>query len=227
MANNNYDFSSQITRLGIYTTATALVANFIPALYLAFGLGISPSFQDILKIWSVAAAAFGVGWVLQVVSFFPVLGSAGSYIGWTAGSVADLRVPAVAMAQKSANVEAGTPEGDVVSTLGISTSVFVSVIIIAMFTLVGASVIPYLPKFVTKAFQFIVPAVFGAVYVEMASKDYKLGLVVLTLCAAVVAFAPKLGIPGWSLMAVGIVVAVLAARVKYKLAKINRPSERA
>ena len=219
MTNSNYDFGSQITRLGILTTAAALVANFIPALYLAVGLGISPSFQDLLKIWGVAAAAFGVGWVIQVVSFFPLLGSAGSYIGWTAGSVADLRTPAVTMAQKAADVEAGTPEGDVISTLGIATSVFVSVAIIAVFTLVGASIIPLLPKFVTKAFQFIVPAVFGAVYVELASKDYKLGLIVIVLAAAVVAFAPKLGVPGWSLMAVGIAVAILAARIKYQMTK--------
>lgn len=219
MVNSNYDFGAQITRLGIYTTAVALIANFVPALYLAFGLGISPSLQDILKIWSVALAAFGVGWALQVVSFFPVLGSAGSYIGWIAGSVADLRVPAVTMAQKSAKVEAGTPEGDVISTLGISTSVFVSVAMITVFTLVGASVIPHLPSFVTKAFQFIVPAVFGAVYVEMASKDFKLGTVIFAVCAAVVFFAAKLGIPAWSLMGVGIIAAVLVARIKFKLNK--------
>lgn len=219
MANSDYDFSSQITRLGIYTTAAALIANFVPALYLAFGIGVSPTFEDLLKIWGVAAAAFGVGWVIQVVSFFPVLGSAGSYIGWTAGSVADLRVPAVAMAQKAAKVEAGTPEGDVVSTLGIATSVFVSVTIIAIFTIVGASIIPLLPKFITKAFQFIVPSVFGAVYVELASKDYMLGFIVIALAASVVAFAPKLGIPGWSLMAVGIAVAVLAGRIKYQMTK--------
>ncbi|MHC1758199.1 MAG: hypothetical protein AB9917_01555 [Negativicutes bacterium] len=219
MTNSNKDFGSQITRLGVYTTALALIANFIPALYLAFGLGISPSMNDLFKIWSVAAAAFGVGWVIQVVSFFPVLGSAGSYIGWIAGSVADLRTPAVTMAQKAAKVEAGTPEGDVISTLGIATSVFVSVTIIAIFTFVGASIIPLLPRFVTKAFQFIVPAVFGAVYVELSSKDYSLGLIIFALGASVVAFAPKLGIPGWSLMAVGIVVAVLAARIKYQLTK--------
>lgn len=219
MENSSYDFNAQITSLGIYTTAAALIANFAPAVYLAIGLGISPSLPDILKIWSVAAAAFGIGWVIQVVSFFPALGSAGSYIGWVAGSVADLRLPAVTMAQKAAGVEAGTTEGDVISTLGITTSVFVSVTIIAVFTLVGASIIPYFPAFVKKAFQFIAPAVFGAVYVEMASRDYLLGVIVIVLGAAVVFVAPKLGIPGWSLMAVGIVLAVVAARVKYRLSK--------
>lgn len=219
MEKSNCDFSSQINRLGVYTTAAALIANFVPALYLAIGLGVSPSFQDLLKIWSVAAAAFGVGWVLQVVSFFPVLGSAGSYMGWVAGSVADLRVPAVTMAQKASQVEAGTPEGDVISTLGMATSVFVSVLIIALFTAIGASVIPYLPAFVTKSFQFIVPAVFGAVYIEMASKDYVLGMIVIIIGTLLVTVAPKLGIPGWSLMAIGIVIAVLVARIKYRLTK--------
>ena len=103
--------------------------------------------------------------------------------------------------------------------MGIATSVFISVAIIGIFTLVGASIIPLLPKFVVTSFKFIVPAVFGAVYVELASKDYKLGLIIIALAAAVVAFAPKLGIPGWSLMAVGIGVAILAARIKYQMSK--------
>lgn len=217
MTNSNFDFGARINRLGIYTTIAALIANFIPVGYLAFGLGVSPSVQDLVRIWVVAAAAFGVSWVIQVVSFFPVLGSAGSYIGWIAGSVADIRTPAVTMAHKAAKVEAGTPEGDVIATLGIATSVFVSVTIIGIFTLVGASIIPLLPKFVVTSFKFIVPAVFGAVYVELASKDYKLGLIIIALAAAVVAFAPKLGIPGWSLMDVGIGVAIVAARIKYRM----------
>ena len=78
MTNSNFDFGARITRLGIYTTFAALIANFIPVGYLALGLGVSPSVQDLIRIWLVAAAAFGVGWVIQVVSFFPVHGSAGS-----------------------------------------------------------------------------------------------------------------------------------------------------
>ena len=70
MTNSNFDFGARITRLGIYTTIAALIANFIPVGYLALGLGISPPVQDLVRIWLVAAAAFGVGWFIQVVSFF-------------------------------------------------------------------------------------------------------------------------------------------------------------
>ena len=100
------------------------------------------------------------------------------------------------MAHKAAKVEAGTPEGDVIATLGIATSVFVSVTIIGIFTLVGASVIPLLPKFIIASFKFIVPAVFGAVYVELASKDYKLGLIIIILAGRSSCFCAEAGDSG-------------------------------
>ena len=48
-------------------------------------------------------------------------------MSWVVGSVVDIRLPAVNMAQEIAKVEPGTEEGEVISMLGVSVSVFVSV----------------------------------------------------------------------------------------------------
>lgn len=213
---SEYSFERRFLRLGIFTLIGGAIANFIPALYLAF-LGIMPPFSDLLRIWVMAFTAFGASWVVQPLSFFPMLGTTGSYISWLCGNVADIRVPAATMAQNAAGVEAGTPEGEVITTVGIASSVFVSVFIITAFTFIGAGVVPMLPKFVTKAFGYILPAVFGAVYAELSRKQIKIGLCTIAVALVFTVLAPQVKLPEWLLSILIIAGGVVIARLYYKL----------
>ena len=96
----------------------AIFANFLPGIYLWLAYDTIPSLNDLIVIWTTMAAAFGVSWFIQPLSYFGSLGTAGSYIAWIAGSAADIRIPAVTMAQKVANVEPNTPKGDIIATVG-------------------------------------------------------------------------------------------------------------
>ncbi|HWR29146.1 MAG TPA: hypothetical protein VN631_04860 [Negativicutes bacterium] len=196
-------FNSQMVRLGVITVGLAIIANFIPVIYLWLWHGIIPPITDILKIWAVAMAAYGVSWVFQPLSFFAVLGTAGSYITWVSGNVASLKVPASIMAQKAADAEPGTPEGEIASVIGIAVSVFVSVGIVTLFVFIGAWVIPMLPNSVHKAFNYIIPAIFGALYVFLSEKDLKIGSSSMIAAIVITIGSGMLGIPGW---AVGILV---------------------
>ncbi len=212
---NSYDFSSQSARIGQFTIIAGLIANFVPALYLAGVVGVMPQVTDLLQIYAVALSAFGISWIVQPLSFYPMLGVGGSYISWVCGNVADIRVPAATMAQRAAGAEPGTPEGDVMATIGIAASVFVSVAILTLFTFIGSAILPMVPKFVTKAFGFILPAVFGAVYAELSRKHFKIGVLTIILGLAITFIAPKLGLPG-SLLSIFIIAGGIAmARIIY------------
>ena len=215
----NYDFQTQAARIGTFTLVAGLIANFVPALYLAGVIGVMPQFTDLLQIYAVALSAFGVSWLVQPLSFYPMLGVGGSYISWLCGNVADIRVPAATMAQRVAGAEPGSPEGDVMSTIGIAGSVFVSVAILTLFTFIGAAIMPMVPKFVTKAFGFILPAVFGAVYAELSRKHFKIGMLTIVLGLAITFIAPKVGIPGAMLTILIIAGGVAMARVVYLTGK--------
>ncbi|HWR30667.1 MAG TPA: hypothetical protein VN631_12640 [Negativicutes bacterium] len=212
-------YRDRMVKLGIITVSAAIVANFIPAIYLWWAYDVIPPLADILKIWSAAAAAFGVSWIVQPLSFFAVLGTAGAYISWVAGTVGQLRVPASVMAQKAAEVESGTAEGDVVSTIGIATSVFVSVGIVTFFIFVGSWVIPMLPVYVTKTFKYILPAVFGALFFDLSEKYLNVGISTF-LAALVITYAKgPLGIPYWVVGILIIASGILLARIFYKMSK--------
>ena len=215
----NYDFQAQSARIGSFTLIAGLIANFVPALYLAGVIGVMPQFTDLLQIYAVALSAFGVSWLVQPLSFYPMLGIGGSYISWLCGNVADIRVPAATMAQRVAGAEPGSPEGDVMATMGIAGSVFVSVLILTIFTFIGSAIMPLVPKFVTKAFGFILPAVFGAVYAELSRKHFKIGMLTIVLGLAITFIAPKVGIPPAMLTILIISGGVAMARVIYLTGK--------
>ena len=190
----NYDFQARSARIGMFTIVAGLIANFVPALYLAGVIGVMPPVTDLAQIYAVALSAFGVSWLVQPLSFYPMLGIGGSYISWLCGNVADIRVPAATMAQRVAGAEPGSPEGDVMATIGIASSVFVSVAILTLFTFIGSA---------------IMPAVFGAVYAELSRKHFKIGVLTIVVGLGITFAAPKIGLPG-SLLSIFIIAGGIA-----------------
>ena len=89
------DFNSHVIRLGTVTVSFAIAANFIPALWLWFRYGAVPTFSEIMTMWGMVAAAFGMSWLVQNLSYYGGLGSAGTYVAWVSGTAADIRVPGI------------------------------------------------------------------------------------------------------------------------------------
>lgn len=214
----NERFLKQCIRIGSVTLILGIIANFTPPLYLWLGLGVHPPVEDIFKIYAVIASTYLTSWFTQPITFFPLLGMSGSYVTWLSGSGAEIRTPASNMAQKAAGVEQGTPEGNVISTIGVSTSVFVSFFVITVFVFAGQSLIPLLPIFVKKSFAFILPAVLAAVVVNLAKDN-------LDLCAAIVVFSATaiyvkkhlFPFPDWFATLFIVLVGMLFGYIKYKL----------
>ena len=96
-------------------------------------------------------------------------------------NISNMRVPVSALSQTAAGVEEGTPEGDIISTLGIGVSVIVNLIVLVLAVFFGQQVISSLPADIQVAFKFILPAVFGAILANFALRDYMLGLFALVM----------------------------------------------
>ena len=212
---NNLSFSDKMIKIGMITVSCAMVANFIPAIYLWLFHGLVPSFKTILTIWGLAAATFGVSWIVQPITYFSVMGVSGTYIGWIAGNVADLRGPCSRMAQKVVGVESDTPQGEIMSTIGITSSVFVSITVLTIFTFIGSHFLSLLPTSVTDSFKYILPSVFGAVYADLSSKHLDVGLGTLICGVILVYFLPKLGVNSGFITIAVIIASILLGRVSH------------
>ena len=213
----NKDFNAKVIRLGTVTVSIAIVANFIPALWLWFRYGAVPTFGEIMTMWGMVAAAFGLSWLVQNLSYYGGLGTVGTYVSWVSGTAADIRMPGMTMAQKVTGTEANTPEGDAIGAMAVSTTVFVSVTLISIFSIIGTNILPLLPETVKTAFNFIQPALFASVYASMFPKD--LFSAVLTLLASYAAFfiLPSLGMPKVFLMLVTVGFGMLAGYASFRM----------
>ena len=208
-------FNSSIKTLGYVFVTIALLCNFVPAVYASITTGVFPAIGDLLTLWVAAASAFGVGYFVQPSSFFPMANMAGSFMCWIVGNVGEIRIPAATMAQNVTNAEQGTPKAQVISTVGIGGSIIVSVCMITLFTLIGASIMPLMPKVVLKAFGFVLPCVLGAVYASLASKNIILGAIIMISSIAGKMLFPIIGIPGGLIMLLNIILAVIIARIYF------------
>ncbi|NLZ71053.1 MAG: hypothetical protein GX909_00950, partial [Clostridiaceae bacterium] len=89
-----------------------------------------PDFQVILKgLLAVAPIYWTVG-IIEALTFGPMLGSGGAYLGFVTGNLTAMKVPAAIRAMQIAKVEPNSEEGEVISTIAIAISSIVTTIIL-------------------------------------------------------------------------------------------------
>lgn len=186
MSNTSSHFEKEylpfIIRWGRITNWTALALCFAPVFVLAVVFGLLPPIHAILSAFVAIASAVGVVWFVEPISYFPIIGVTGTYMAFISGNIGNLRIPCAMIAQKVAGVEPGTDEGTIVATLGMAVSIVVNTLILTAGIVAGAQVLQQLPPQLLKALQLLLPALFGAVFMQFAMSKLKLAPIVFTLC---------------------------------------------
>ena len=176
-----------------------------------------PSIGGVLKGFISVAPIFWTVGVIEVFTYVPMLGTGGSYLGFVTGNLSNLKVPCALNAMDRAGVQAGTEEGEVVSTIAIATSSIVTTLIIAAGVLLLSQIAPVLESPVLQpAFKNILPALFGALGVVFISKDWKIAIAPLVVMVTLFLLVPSLGSAVGILVPVGALIAIGVARILYK-----------
>lgn len=176
-----------------------------------------PPVGGILKgLLSIVPIFWTVG-VIEVFTYVPMLGTGGSYLGFVTGNLANLKVPCALNSMDRAGVQAGTEEGEVISTLAIATSSIVTTVIIAAGVLLLSQIAPVLQSPVLQpAFENILPALFGALGVVFIAKDWKIAIAPLAVMVTLFLLVPSLASAVGILVPVGALIAIGVARILYK-----------
>ena len=221
MKNKNQIFQDRfvgpVKSIGMYTLIVAIICLFIPGLYLYFFHGLIPPFLKMLSaivaVWSFMA----IMGVVEPIVYYPILGFGGTYMSFLVGNVLNLRVPVSATAQQVVGTKEGTPEAEIVSTLGIAGSVIGGQLVMI------AGVLVFLP-FITAlegtgsatkvALDQVLPALFGALGGIFLFRVPKLGIVPLGLGLIVALINPNL--PFSIVIPPMVILSIIAARIMYK-----------
>ena len=180
-----------------------------------------PGLVPVLKgLLGVAPIFWTVG-LIEVITFVPMLGTAGSYLAFVTGNLTNLKVPAALTAMENAKVKPGTEEGEVISTIAVATSSIVTTIIIAAGVALLVPLTPILDSPELKpAFDNILPALFGGLAVVYVSKNWKISIAPLVFMILLFLFVPSLSGSVGVLVPVGALIAIGAARILYKKGKL-------
>ncbi|MDW7672375.1 MAG: hypothetical protein SCK57_12195 [Bacillota bacterium] len=224
---NNSSFSKEwemsASKIGTIMIPLVMFCMFLPVIYLKLAYGVFPEWSVALSSWGTIAAAFGVYYLIEPLSYYPILGLSGTYMAFTAGSISDIRMPASAVAQEAVEVPFGSDEGAVASTLGVAGSLFTTLTVVFLTSLFGNQLIQFFPETVLTAIKsFTVPAVFGASYMLFAKFEPKLSFIILVTVPLFLLIADwQYGV----YMIASVVVAILLSRLLYDKGLLAKDGE--
>ncbi|MCF0140985.1 MAG: hypothetical protein HUJ78_03055 [Mogibacterium sp.] len=175
----NDTFLPKVNKIGKITGYLGVALSFVPAIVLIVVYGILPKGAALLAAFIAGASAFGVLWFVEPISYYPVVGTAGTYMAFLSGNISNMRIPAASMAQVSAGVDAGTEKGSIVATIGMAVSIIINVSVLTIGAILGTSVLAMLPATVTTALGYLLPALFGALLVQFGMKMVKHSLIMI------------------------------------------------
>ena len=160
--------------------------------------------------WAVGA--------IEVVTFVPMLGAGGSYLGFVTGNISNLKLPCALNALEQNQVSANSEEGEIISTIAIATSSIVTTIIIVIGVVLIVPLTPVLQAEVLKpAIEQILPALFGGLGVAFVSKNWKLAVAPVLLMLVLFIFVPALNADTVGIMVpVSAVLTIIIGRIMYK-----------
>lgn len=180
-----------------------------------------PGWMPVLKgLLGVAPIFWTVG-LIEVITFVPMLGTAGSYLAFVTGNLTSIKVPAALTAMDNAEVKSGTEEGEVISTIAVAVSSIVTTLIIALGVVLLVPLTPILDNPVIKpAFDNILPALFGGLAVVYISKNPKLSITPLLFMVVLFLLFPGLSGSVGILVPAGAIITIGAGRVLYNKGKL-------
>ncbi|MFB5662598.1 small-conductance mechanosensitive channel [Alteribacillus sp. HJP-4] len=182
-------FHSQAHFWGRATLWLLIIACLLPPLYLSFILNHHPGW-DAIAAGVVGYAAFiGIMWVLEPITYYPTLGTAGTYMAFLTGNIANMCLPCSAAAQNAIGAEAGSKKAEISGALAIAVASLVNIVVIISVIISGSYIISVLPAPIEGAFEFVLPAIFGGVLGQFAYKTPLYGIIALGVGLAVL-FSP-------------------------------------
>lgn len=200
----------------IWMLSTFVLMLIVPVI-MSIVFDVFPSVSSVAKGLLGVAPIFWTVAVIEIITFTPMLGTGGSYLGFVTGNLTNLKVPCTLIALESANVKQGTKEGELISTIAIATSSIVTIIIIALGVLLMTPLTPILQSdFLKPAFDQILPALFGGLAVVYVSKNVKIAMIPMIFMILVFSLIPSLATAVSMFVPIGAVIAIVSARIMYK-----------
>lgn len=214
----NMSYMDSVHRDGRIWNLSVMVLLMAFPITVAILFGVSPDWKALgLGLLATAPMYWAVG-AIETVTFVPMLGAGGSYLGFVTGNISNLKLPCALNALEQNQVSANSEEGEVISTIAIATSSIVTTVIIIIGVVCIVPLTPILQAAVLQpAFEQILPALFGGLGVAFVSKNWKLAVAPVMLMLVLFIFIPALNSGTVGIMVpVSALFTIAVGRILYK-----------
>ncbi|MGF9660826.1 hypothetical protein AAIH25_03025 [Arthrobacter crystallopoietes] len=167
---------------GPITMLAGMAAMLMGPLLMVFAGGYTVSPGTLVTAVAAIALVMGVVWVIEPISYFPILGSGAMYQAFLIGNISTKLLPAAVTAQGRINAKPGSPQAQIAATLAICSAAIIHVgalvLVVAVFGQWLLTVIP--ADLLAAVTQFVVPAVLGAFLMQNIIGNRKQPKVLIT-----------------------------------------------
>lgn len=124
---------------------------------------------QILTAFVAVAAVYGAFYVVEPITYYPILGTAGMYQAFLIGNIANKLVPSAIVAQSAIGAKPGTRKAAFAATAAISGAAVVHVTsLLLLVGILGTWIVSVMPQSVTDVARiYILPAILGGVMVQL------------------------------------------------------------
>ena len=187
------EFNSKLHRLGRITLLLSVI--FLVALPFVVGalFGVSPDFKAFLSGFAKVGVIYIPVAIVEFLVYTPMLGVGGSYLSFITGNVTNMKIPCAMNARDIAGTEVGTPENEIVSTISTATSAIVTTLVIVAGVVLLIPLQPVLQsETLAPAFDYVVPALFGALGLKYFSKSPQIAVIPVIFVSLLCIFVPSM-----------------------------------
>lgn len=187
------DFNNGLHRIGRITMFLGILVLMAVPFIVA---GIFGATIQVSGFWAGFAKVAVIYIPVSIVEFLvyaPMLGAGGSYISFITGNVTNMKIPCAMNARDIAGTQVGTPEHEIISTISTATSAIVTTLVIVVGVILLIPLQPVLQSEVlAPAFDYVVPALFGALGLKYFTKSPQIAVIPVVLMSALCIFVPSM-----------------------------------
>ena len=214
----NLSYMDSVHRDGTVWNIGVMILLILFPVSVAAIFGAMPDWKAlVLGLIATAPMYWAVG-VIETITFVPMLGAGGSYLSFVTGNISNLKLPCALNALEQNEVSATSEEGEIISTIAITTSSIVTTVIIVIGVICIVPLTPILEAPVLEpAFAQMLPALFGGLGVAFVSKNWKIAIAPVVLMLILFISIPALNAGTVGIMVpVSVLFTIGIARLLYK-----------
>lgn len=201
LAQLDRNYTVTTNRWGRITMLMSLVLATSVPFYLLFVADVNLTTANLLTGFLAVAAVYGAFWIVEPLTYYPILGPAGMYQAFMIGNIANKLLPSAIVAQSAIGAKPGTRKAEFAATAAICGAAVVHVVSLALLVgLLGNWIVSITPEAVTDVARiYILPSILGGITVQLVStlKQVRATIIALAIAAVVVfgavQFVPWLG----------------------------------